>query len=132
MAGFEPVTGRNILRTLAKFGLDNHLTPQDQAELPAFISLLENELYDALLYSWWLELDNLEQTGKAFTDNLGFIHRFIPTQVKQRTRMRLSRARTIALPQGETSSVYLVAHDVFKALDRRLGDKDFFYGKLLY
>ncbi|KAI8926255.1 hypothetical protein BC831DRAFT_511793 [Entophlyctis helioformis] len=113
--GVEPVVGTfNIIRTLKSKGidLDTGLSDREKAESQAFIALIENKLYDALLYTFWMEGANYNKSIQpTLSQSLTFFD-YRDVQVK-----------------GETiPEVYLNAREAYRALADKLGDKPYFFG----
>ncbi|KAI9202560.1 uncharacterized protein BJ171DRAFT_177122 [Polychytrium aggregatum] len=134
LAGAEPIAGTsNILAFLKKrdgADLDTHLTESQRAQATALICLIEENLNNALLYTWWLESENfVKSTRPKFSKALGFISRYyVPNQLREKARFRLKGTRTIESDGKEVPEVYLEARDIYKELAKMLGDKPFFFG----
>ncbi|EGF81828.1 hypothetical protein BATDEDRAFT_23480 [Batrachochytrium dendrobatidis JAM81] len=132
-AGVELVAGTySIISTLQSKGLDmnSQLSPKDKAESQAFISLIESRLYDALLYTWWIESENYKKsTHPTLFENLSFFGRYsIPSQLKEKTKIRLQGYRMICIDGEMVPEIYVVARESYRALSIKLGDKKYFYG----
>ncbi|KNC97072.1 uncharacterized protein SPPG_07468 [Spizellomyces punctatus DAOM BR117] len=123
----EPVVGTSkIISHLKKKGLDldSHLTAKEQAECLAYTSLIEDKLYDALLYSWWLEVNNAAKSTKpAIAKSLrGWAGMRVPGQLQRKAEARLRKYR-------DSQQVYSVARECYQALSHKLGEKEYFFGK---
>ncbi|KAJ3405863.1 hypothetical protein HDV05_006299 [Chytridiales sp. JEL 0842] len=133
--GLTPIAGTgNIIRYLKRKGyeLDGHLTPAEAAQCTAYISLIEDKLYDALLYNHWLESENYHKsTLPTLSKSLSWIKRYyIPTQLQERAKQRLKSYRFSKGPDGKPlNEVYKVARDCYKALATKLGDQPYFFGE---
>ncbi|KAH6562927.1 hypothetical protein BASA50_007452 [Batrachochytrium salamandrivorans] len=132
-AGVEPVVGTsNIIHTLQSKGLDmdSELSPLERAESKAFISLIEDNLYDALLYTWWMENENYTKSiHPTLTGSLTFFGRYnLPPKLKERAKIRLQSYRMLDYKGEKVPEVYIAAREAYRALADKLGDKNYFYG----
>nr|KAJ3419356.1 cytosolic factor, phosphatidylinositol/phosphatidylcholine transfer protein [Polyrhizophydium stewartii] len=128
--------------------LDSELSPRQRAESQAwvrsldqplpttvrppsrFIALIEDKLYDALLYTWWMENENYQKsTFPTLSRSLTFFGRYqVPAQLKEKARQRLMQYRDLRVDGETVPEIYLIARDVYRALADKLGDKPFFFG----
>ncbi|KAI8895392.1 hypothetical protein BC833DRAFT_601453 [Globomyces pollinis-pini] len=130
---FEPITGTaSIIKVLKLRGhdLDQDLSPLQLAESQAFISLIEDKLYDALLYTWWIEQDNyVNSIQPTMGTHLSFFNKYmIPGQIRDRVRSRLGVVRYVKFGDDYVPEIYATAHECYKALADKLGEKSFFFG----
>ncbi|KAI9358280.1 hypothetical protein DFJ73DRAFT_819369 [Zopfochytrium polystomum] len=134
--GTRPVAGVGaIIKYLKRKGydLDGHLNPVERAQSQSFVSLIEEKLYDALLYNYWLENENYTKTTRpAYTKGMSWVSRYyLPNQLHGRVKKRLQSYRAMLDVDARlVNEVYLIARDCFKALSAKLGDRKFFFGDL--
>ncbi|KAI8827250.1 uncharacterized protein EV422DRAFT_513196 [Fimicolochytrium jonesii] len=130
----EPVVG--VGRTIAYlkkkgYDLDAHLSPIENAESLAYITLIEDKLYDALLYSWWLESTNVARsTRPTIARSLrGWAGWTVPTQMQKKAAARLARYRFVTGKDGKSvNEIYRHAREWYAVLAAKLADKPFFFG----
>ena len=111
--------------------LDQDLNPKQLAESLGFITLIQEKLYDALLYNWWHEGDNfINNTCPTIQKNMSFLTaKLLPTKLRERVLIRLKKYGTVPLNEKERiPRVYANARQIFKALAEKIGDNDFFFG----
>ncbi|KAJ3295222.1 hypothetical protein HDU76_006879 [Blyttiomyces sp. JEL0837] len=134
--GTRPIAGvANIFAHLKTRGLDldAHLTAEESAHCISYIALIEDRLYDALLYNHWIDSANFAKTTRpTYSKALGWIKRtYIPYQLQDRVKRRLKAYRMMLDQDGQAvNEVYLMARDCFKALADKLGDQKYFLGDL--
>ncbi|KAI9100605.1 hypothetical protein DFS34DRAFT_648523 [Phlyctochytrium arcticum] len=124
---FEPVVGsRNIIRYLKKkvLDLDEGCPVKQKIDTASYTSLVEDKLYDALLYNWWLDAKNVNTStkptlSKALRGIAGFR---IPTQLQRRAEFRLKAYKS-------KEEVYRMARECYAALACKLGDQSYFFGQ---
>ncbi|OUM61990.1 hypothetical protein PIROE2DRAFT_20877 [Piromyces sp. E2] len=107
------------------------LSKSELAESLAFIALIENNLYDALLYIMWLENDNNAKKTQQQTYNksLSFIERyFLQGKIQESARERLKDMELVKVNDELVPEVYLNAHDAYASLSTKLGNKKYFFG----
>ncbi|KAJ3176315.1 metaxin 1 [Geranomyces variabilis] len=129
----EPVVGTaKIIAHLKKKGhdLDQHLSATQVAECLAYTSLVEEKLYEALLFSWWLEAQNvMKSTRPTIAKSLrGWAGMRIPTQLQQKAEARLKKYRKVAYKGKETNEIYVLAREWYAALANKLGNQQYFFG----
>ncbi|KAH6584545.1 hypothetical protein BASA60_000946 [Batrachochytrium salamandrivorans] len=97
---------------------------------PRFISLIEDNLYDALLYTWWMENENYTKSiHPTLTGSLTFFGRYnLPPKLKERAKIRLQSYRMLDYKGEKVPEVYIAAREAYRALADKLGDKNYFYG----
>ncbi|KAJ3292399.1 Metaxin-3 [Borealophlyctis nickersoniae] len=110
--------------------LDAHLSAHQRAESLGYISLVEDKMHDALLYTWWLEADNFaKSTRPTFSKALSWINRYyLPTQLREKARARLAHYGKITENGKSVSEVYAMARQCYAALAAKLGTKEYFFG----
>ncbi|KAJ3182277.1 metaxin 1 [Gaertneriomyces sp. JEL0708] len=129
----EPIVGAtHIMRHLSRQGhdLDGHLSPRQKAQSIAYTSLIEDKLYDALLYSWWMEHANFaKSTRPTLSKSLrGWAGLRVPTQLQKKAEQRLRAYRPVRQPDGtKSTTVYEMARDCYRDLALLLGDKPFMF-----
>ncbi|KAI8814573.1 hypothetical protein BJ742DRAFT_786017 [Cladochytrium replicatum] len=124
------------------FDLDEHLSPLQKAEAEAYASLIENTLYDAMLYTMFIEQENYSKGMRpALSRTLPWTLRFtLPEQMRGRAVARVENGRKeIDAPAGwsnritragggKIAEVYVKARDVYRVVSTKLGEKEFFFG----
>ncbi|KAJ3040766.1 Metaxin-3 [Rhizophlyctis rosea] len=131
--GVEVLVGtEKIFAHLKKKGadLDDHLNSHQRAESLAFITMIEQRLHDALLYTWWLETENFtKSTRPAFSRVLSWTSRYyVPSQIQNNAQNRLGHYGKVIENDKEVSEVYSMARECYRALAAKLGQNDYFFG----
>ncbi|KAJ3083118.1 Metaxin-3 [Quaeritorhiza haematococci] len=92
--------------------------------------MIEDRLYDALLYTWWLETENyIRSMRSVFNKTLPLVMRYyVPGQLREKARARLSNYGYTKENGELTPEVYVMARKLYRALATKLGDKDYFFG----
>ncbi|KAF9096483.1 hypothetical protein BGX27_001127 [Mortierella sp. AM989] len=132
------IAGTNrIIAHLSKTGYNANedLTQEDLAKSVAYSSLVDESLTDAILFSWFADTDNfLGATRKAYSNLFSFPSRYIlPIQMRKSAVQRVQKyGHGPSYEAGpinvEDTKIYDLARDCYRVLDRKLGDKDFFFG----
>jgi glutathione S-transferase len=107
------------------------LSKSELAESLAFSALIENNLYDALLYIMWLENENNAKKTQQQTYNksLSFIERyFLQGKIQETAKERLKDMELVKVNDELVPEVYLNAHDAYASLSTKLGNKKYFFG----
>jgi len=107
------------------------LSKSELAESLAFIALIENNLYDALLYILWLENEkNAKKTQQqTYNKSLSFIDRyFMYGRIQESAKERLKDMEYVVINNEKVPEVYLNAHDAYASLATKLGNKLYFFG----
>jgi len=107
------------------------LSKSEMAESLAYTALIENNLYDALLYILWLENENnaKKTQQQTYVKSLSFIDRyFMQGRIQESARDRLKDMELIKINDELVPEVYLNAHDAYAALSTKLGNKSYFFG----
>ncbi|KAI8620507.1 hypothetical protein BC830DRAFT_1059198 [Chytriomyces sp. MP71] len=134
--GTIPISGRaNIVRHLKRkacgYDLDADLSALQLAQSASYINLIETKLYDSLLHTLFVDAKNYnEDTLRVYSKQLDFVRRFyVPEVLKKRVIGRLAGYRMMLNDKEElVNEVYLNAKDIFKALNDKLGEQQFFFG----
>ncbi|KAK3808705.1 MAG: outer mitochondrial membrane transport complex protein-domain-containing protein [Benniella sp.] len=131
------IAGTNrIIAYLSRTGYNANedLEPEDVAKTTAYSSLIDESLADAILFSWFADSDNfLDATRQAYSNLFSFPSRyFLPLQMRKAAVQRVQKyGGTVdsgALVSAEHTKIYDMARDCYRVLDRKLGDKEFFFG----
>ncbi|KFH68880.1 hypothetical protein MVEG_05684 [Podila verticillata NRRL 6337] len=131
------IAGANrIIAYLAKIGYNanEHLSAEENAKSVAYACLVDENLTDALLFSWFADADNfLGATRKAYSSLLSFPSRyFLPIQMRKTAVQRVQKhggtVESGALIKAENTKIYDHTRDCYRVLDRKLGENDFFFG----
>jgi len=107
------------------------LSKDELAESLAYISLVENSIYDALLYILWLENEKnaKKEQQQTYVKSLSFIDSyFMKGRIHENARERLKDMELVKINDELVPEVYLNAHDAYAALSTKLGDKLYFFG----
>jgi metaxin len=117
----------NIITFLSEMGydLDRELSEIQKADVRAYSVLLDELLYSAQLYNWWMEPTNYNTvTHLTFAKALPFpLSWFLPRRLKQRVTARLRNT-----DMHTSERVYSEAESCYRVLSTKLGEKTFFFG----
>jgi metaxin len=139
--GSEPITGTgNIIKVLKSrvctqftkgHDLDHLLSKNELMESQAFIAMVEDNLYDALLYTWYLDEENYAKTTRpTYSKSLSFLSRYtLPAAMQKRVRKRLCSIRKRKDSEGnDVPEIFEHVREYYQVLADKLADKEFFYG----
>lgn len=100
------------------------LTEIEEADATAYTSLVEQHLYNAMLYEWWgCEANYNGITRSAIYSTLPFpLCMYMPYTLRRRHLERIARCRVDTLPRARA-----VASTCLSALASRLGYRDYFF-----
>ncbi|MEQ2273464.1 metaxin 1, partial [Xenotaenia resolanae] len=116
-----------------KYNADYDLSAKEGADSLAFISLLEEKLIPALIYTFWIEPKNyVDVTRRWYAEHMMFpLNFFLPgrMQSRQLEKLRLLRGDE-NLEAGEEleKELYQDAAECMNLLSQRLGSQKFFFG----
>ncbi|KAL7874205.1 hypothetical protein SRHO_G00051750 [Serrasalmus rhombeus] len=116
-----------------KYNADYDLSAKEGADTLAFISLLEEKLMPALIYTLWIDPKNyVEVTRRWHAENISFpLNFFLPSRMQrqQLERVRLMQGNS-TLEAGEEAEkeMYHDAQECMNLLSQRLGSNKFFFG----
>ncbi|KAJ3212597.1 Metaxin-3 [Dinochytrium kinnereticum] len=104
--GIRPIAGTPYIFAYLKkkgFDLDSHLSASEYAQCQSYIALIEEKLYDALLYNRWLDLDNFsDSTRPVMVHSLSWVSRhYLPSQLRDRAKERLRGYRMMLDHDGD-------------------------------
>ncbi|KAF9938537.1 metaxin 1 [Modicella reniformis] len=123
-----------LAKGLIGYNANEHLSPENLAKTTAYSSLIDENLTDAILFSWFADTDNfLDVTRKAYSNLFSFPSRYLlPLQMRKAAVQRVQKyggmVASGALIAAEHTKIYDMARDCYRVLDRKLGRKDFFFG----
>ncbi|CAO3572386.1 unnamed protein product [Mortierella alpina] len=127
-----------ILAYLSKTGhnADKRLSKEMVAKSVSHQALVDENLADAILFSWFADSDNyISSIRKSYSDLLPFPARYYaPTQMKKAAIQRVQKyggqieSSGSNLVNTSKTQIYDVARDCYRVLNRRLGEQDFFFG----
>ncbi|KAG9324654.1 hypothetical protein KVV02_000331 [Mortierella alpina] len=127
-----------ILAYLSKTGhnADKRLSKEMVAKSVSYQALVDENLADAILFSWFADSENYISTlRKTYSDLLPFPSRYYaPTQMKKAAIQRVQKYGGRIESSGSTlvdtskTQIYDVARDCYRVLNRRLGEQDFLFG----
>ncbi|RUS33889.1 Tom37 C-terminal domain-containing protein [Jimgerdemannia flammicorona] len=136
-----------ILVHLAKKGMDGNenLTPEQKAQYFAYASLVEDKLYDCMLFTWYADTTNFVKTIRpTYAKLLPFPTRYIvPSQLRKAAKFRLEEYGVEVTEDDAVVSqateerkflletwhkMYTVARTGYHSLSIRLGNKKYFFG----
>jgi len=107
------------------------LTKNELAETLAYTALIENNLYDALLYILWLENEKKSKKNEqqTYVKSFSFIERyFMKGRIEENVKERLKDMELVNVNDELIPEVYLNAHDAYASLSTKLGKKLYFFG----
>ncbi|XP_056142119.1 metaxin-1a [Lampris incognitus] len=116
-----------------KYNADYDLSAKEGADTLAFISLIEEKLLPALIYTFWIEPKNyVEMTRRWYAQHIPFpLNFFLPGRMQRRQleRLRLVRGDP-SLESGEEleKELYRDAVECMNLLSQRLASHKFFFG----
>ncbi|XP_071794032.1 metaxin-1-like [Asterias amurensis] len=114
--------------------LDEELTDQQRADVLAFQALMEEKFLPGLLHVWWIDAKNyVEFTRPWYAKALQFpLNYFIPGRWHREAELRVEETRggSHMEPQEVTNRVCSDAKECLNLLSVRLGEEDFFFGKV--
>ncbi|KAL7887522.1 hypothetical protein AOLI_G00052430 [Acnodon oligacanthus] len=116
-----------------KYNADYDLSAKEGADTLAFISLLEEKLMPALIYTLWIDPKNyVEVTRRWHAENISFpLNFFLPSRMQrqQLERVRLMRGNsTLEASEEAEKELYRDAQECMNLLSQRLGSNKFFFG----
>ncbi|KAJ8335209.1 hypothetical protein SKAU_G00408480 [Synaphobranchus kaupii] len=116
-----------------KYNADYDLSAKEGADTLAFISLLEEKLLPALIYTFWLDSKNyVDVTRRWHAENIPFpLNFYLPNRIhgQQLERLRLVRGDNGLEPGDDVEKeLYRDAFECMSLLSQRLGSHKFFFG----
>ncbi|KAF9291037.1 metaxin 1 [Mortierella alpina] len=127
-----------ILAYLSKTGhnADKRLSKEMVAKSVSYQALVDENLADTILFSWFADSENYISTiRKTYSDLLPFPSRYyVPTQMKKSAIQRVQKyggrieSSGSSLVNTSQTQIYDIARDCYRVLNRRLGEQDFFFG----
>ncbi|XP_010872044.1 metaxin-1 [Esox lucius] len=116
-----------------KYNADYDLSAKEGADTLAFVSLLEEKLLPALIYTQWVDSKNyVDVTRRWYAENIPFPLNFLlPNRIhtQQLERLRLVRGDPTLEPGEQLEKeLYHDALECMTLLSQRLGSHKFFFG----
>lgn len=115
------------------YNADFDLTPELQCTVTAYSKLLQEKLYPALQYIWWVDCKNyIDLTRPWYAKALPFpLNYFLPGHWQRRAVKKLSDLYGLSADTEFKleNLVYKQAHECLTLLSTRLGEHEFFFGK---
>ncbi|XP_013885316.1 metaxin-1 [Austrofundulus limnaeus] len=116
-----------------KFNADYDLSAKEGADSLAFISLMEEKLVPALIYTFWIEPKNyVDVTRPWFAEHMAFpLNFFLPGRMQRQQLEKLRLLRGVDnLETGEEleKELFHDATECMNLLSQRLGSQKFFFG----
>lgn len=116
-----------------KYNADYDLSAKEGADTMAFVSLLEEKLLPALIYTLWVDAKNyVDVTRRWYAENITFPLNFLlPNRMhnQQLERLRVVRGDPLLEPGEELEKeLYRDALECMTLLSQRLGSHKFFFG----
>ncbi|KAF9179971.1 metaxin 1 [Haplosporangium sp. Z 767] len=118
---------------------DENLSKELKAKSVPFQALVEENLTDALLYSWFVDSDNfMGSVRNAYAALLPFPARYyVPIQLKKNAVSQVKKyggkiafgSLGLSLANTENTRIYDMARKCYRALNRRLGEQAFMFGE---
>lgn len=125
------------LRTM-NYSADYNLTPKQQSEVIALSQLIEDRLYPALLYVFWLDLNNHNRlTRPWFAQHMSFpMYFYYPKLYRDHAANLIESRLGIKLDENDPGSQSAIELAVFKdaqegmnMLAERLGNDSYLFGQ---
>ncbi|GES99955.1 metaxin-1 isoform X2 [Rhizophagus clarus] len=136
--GVEWIAGaNNIIRHVKRkgFDADENLTTRQNADSVAYVSFVEDGIYDSLLYLWYADTKNFTQAiSPLYGKLLAFpINYYIPNQIREIAKTRLEKYGVISVgDQGflvdKELKMYKAIRKSYKILLDKIWDNEFFFG----
>lgn len=105
--------------------LDEHLSPEQQAQAYLFAKSLDENLYWCLVYSRWILEDTWPLANKTFFGGLPFpLRLFIPSLIRKGVKKNLHGQGT---GRHSKEEILAISDKSFSALSTLLGDKMYFF-----
>ncbi|KAI8642469.1 Tom37 C-terminal domain-containing protein [Parasitella parasitica] len=138
-----------ILNYLSQHDKDANkdLTAEQKAEYTAYSALVQDKLYDCMLYTWYADSTNfIKNIRPTYAKLLSFPNRYIvPVQLKKNAKARLEKYSVeitrddVGLPQNEKDEMkellksgwhhmFQLARETYGVLQSQLGDQDYMFG----
>ncbi|XP_071380278.1 metaxin-1b [Centroberyx affinis] len=116
-----------------KYNADYDLSAKEGADTLAFVSLLEEKLLPALIYTQWVDSKNyVDVTRRWYAENISFpLNFFLPNRMRnqQLEKLRLVRGEDMLEPGEQLEKeLYHDALECMTLLSQRLGSHKFFFG----
>ncbi|XP_029919119.1 metaxin-1-like [Myripristis murdjan] len=116
-----------------KYNADYDLSAKEGADTLAFVSLLEEKLLPALIYTQWVDSKNyVDVTRSWYAENISFpLNFFLPNRMQnqQLEKLRLVRGDPMLEPGEQLEKeLYRDALECMTLLSQRLGSHKFFFG----
>ncbi|XP_062301789.1 metaxin-1b [Osmerus eperlanus] len=116
-----------------KYNADYDLSAKEGADTLAFVSLLEEKLLPALIYTQWLDSKNyVDVTRRWYAEHIPFPLNFLlPSRMhsQQLEKLRLVRGDSLLEPGEQLEKeLYHDALECMTLLSQRLGSHKFFFG----
>ncbi|KAI8380105.1 Tom37 C-terminal domain-containing protein [Blakeslea trispora] len=139
-----------ILAHLCNAGKDanDHLSEEQKADYLAYSTLVQERLYDCMLYSWYADSTNfIKNIRPTYAKLLPFPTRyFVPIQLKKSAKARLAKYNVeitgddVGLPQNEKEEMkellksgwhymYQLARDTYSTLQSQLDNNTYMFGE---
>ncbi|XP_043936138.1 metaxin-1 [Protopterus annectens] len=116
-----------------KYNADYDLSAKQGADTMAFISLLEEKLLPAVIYSFWVDSKNyVDHTRKWYAEAIPFpLNFFLPNRLqgKYLERLRLTKGSGWCEEDEEKEKeLFAEARECMNLLSQKLGTQKFFFG----
>ena len=126
----------NHLKSL-NYSADYNLTPKQQAEVAAITQLMEEKLYPALLYVFWIDLNNHSQlTCPWFAKQMTFpLNMYYPSKYRNHAESVMESRFGIQFNDAPDvrstieTAVHKNAEECLNMLAERLGEENFLFGQ---
>ncbi|KAI8380879.1 Tom37 C-terminal domain-containing protein [Radiomyces spectabilis] len=139
-------------RILTHFSMRNQdanasLTPEQRAVYLAYNAMIQENLYDCMLYTWYADMTNFVKSIRpTYAKLLSFPGRYlVPVQLKNSAKARLAKYNVeitsddTTLPQNEKEEMkelqrtgwhhmYKLARETYASLDAQLGSQKYMFG----
>ncbi|XP_006009133.1 metaxin-1 [Latimeria chalumnae] len=116
-----------------KYNADYDLSAMQGADTLAFVSLLEEQLLPAVIFTFWIDSKNyVEHTRKWYAEAIPFpLNFFLPNRMQRQYLERLKLNRGNCWPDSDEEvekELYKQAQECMTLLSQRLGTRNFFFG----
>ncbi|CAO0795044.1 unnamed protein product [Mucor circinelloides] len=124
------------------------LSAEQKADYTAYSALVQDKLYDCMLYTWYADSTNfIKHIRPTYAKLLSFPNRYIvPIQLKKNAKARLEKYNVeiirddVGLPQNEKEEMkellksgwhhmFQLARETYGILQSQLGEQDYMFGE---
>nr|CAG8433250.1 9551_t:CDS:2 [Entrophospora candida] len=139
--GLEWISGTNkIIKYLKKKGYDadENLSDKQQADSIAFLSFIQERLYDCLLFSWYADDRNYtDKIRPLYAKLVSFpMSYFVSRQLRKNAKERLKKYNVVTFKDfgvivNNKDKMDKIIKDCYKVLQDKIDSNDYFFGNNL-